>query len=290
MSAAVASRSRWLKRFHRAQDAPARLVCFPHAGGAAGFYFPLSRALSPTVETLAVQYPGRQDRRAEPGLGDIGELTDGIAEALVPLLDSRPLALFGHSMGAVLAYETARRLEHEVGSPPAVLFTSGRRAPCRRRVENMHQREDQVLVEELRELGGTDPDLLDDLGIMRLLLPAIRRDYQAIETYRHRAGQELSCPVTVLTGDRDPRTTIDEASDWKHHTTGACTLEVFPGGHFFLSEHMTDVAGLVTARLLPSRRQSRPRTVPHPPNDPQMPVSRRPRDVRSHERRKRNQR
>ncbi|MGW5611627.1 thioesterase II family protein [Streptomyces sp. NPDC003753] len=254
MSAAVAMESRWLRRFHRAEHAPARLVCFPHAGGAAGFYFPLSKALSSTVETLAVQYPGRQDRRAEPGVGDVGELTDGIVEALVPLLDSRPLALFGHSMGAVLAYEVARHLEHETGSPPAVLFASGRRAPSRRRVENMHLREDQALVEELRELGGTAPELLDDLDVMRLLLPAIRRDYQAIETYRHRAGRELSCPITVLTGDQDRRTTIDEASDWKHHTTGGCTLEVFPGGHFFLSEHMPDVVRLVTARLLASGR------------------------------------
>lgn len=118
----------------------------------------------------------------------------------------------------------------------------------------MHLREDQVLMEELRELGGTDPELLGDVDVMRLLLPAIRRDYQAIETYRHRPGRELSCPITVLTGDEDPRTTIDEASDWKHHTTGDCTLEVFPGGHFFLSEHTADVVRLITARLLPSWR------------------------------------
>lgn len=254
MSPAVAMKSRWLRRFHRADNATARLICFPHAGGAAGFYFPLSKALSPTVETLAVQYPGRQDRRSEPGLGNIEELTEGIVEALVPLLDSRPLALFGHSMGAVVAYEVARRLEHETGSPPTALFASGRRAPSRRRVENMHLREDQALVEELRELGGTDPELLDDLDVMRLLLPAVRRDYQAIETYQHRTGRELSCPITVLIGEQDRRTTIDEASDWKHHTTGGCTLELFPGGHFFLSEHIPNVADLVTARLLPPSR------------------------------------
>lgn len=254
VNAAVATVSRWFKRFHPGQDAPVRLVCFPHAGGAAGFYFPLSEALSPTVETLAVQYPGRQDRRTELGLGTVEELADGIAEALVPLLDSRPLALFGHSMGAVLAYEVARRMEHEAASPPAALFTSGRRAPCRHRVEDTHLREDQALVEELRELGGTDPRLLDDAAVMRLFLPAVRRDYRAIETYRHRPGPELSCPITVLTGDQDPRTTIGEARDWRHHTTGACTLEVFGGGHFFLGEHLPDVAALVTARLQPPRR------------------------------------
>lgn len=254
MSAAVATESRWLRRFHRAEHAPARVVCFPHAGGAAGFYFPLSKALSPTVETLAVQYPGRQDRRTEPALGNVEELTDGIVEALVPLLDGRPLALFGHSMGAVLAYEVARRLGNEAAPPPALLFASGRRAPCRRRVEDMHLREDQALLDELRKLGGTDPELLDEPDVMRLLLPAVRRDYQAIETYRHRPGPELGCPVTVLTGDRDDRTTLDEAGDWKHHTTGGCTLRVFPGGHFFLTDHTPGVAALITAGLLPSRR------------------------------------
>lgn len=250
VNAALATTSRWFRRFHPGQDAPARIVCFPHAGGTAGFYFPLSEKLSPAVETLAVQYPGRQDRRTEPALGNIEGLADGIVAALVPLLDSRPLALFGHSMGAVLAYEVARRMEHEVGKPPTTLFTSGRRAPCRHRVENTHLREDQALVDELRELGGTDPQLLDDSAVMRLLLPAVRRDYQAIETYRYRPGPGVSCPITVLTGDQDPRTTIDEARDWQHHTTGRCTLQAFPGGHFFLGEHLADVAALVTVRLL----------------------------------------
>ncbi|MFE7588529.1 thioesterase II family protein [Kitasatospora sp. NPDC057512] len=254
MTAAVATGSRWTKRFHPAEDAPVRLVCLPHAGGAAGFWFPLSEALAPAVETLAVQYPGRQDRRAEPGLDDIEDLTDGIVRALVPLLDERPLALFGHSMGAVLAYEAARRLEHEVGAPPVALIVSGRRAPCRIREETVHLKSDQELVAELRELGGTGPELLDDPDVMRLLLPGIRRDYRAIETYRHRPGREPSCPVTVLTGADDPRTTVTEAGDWKRHTTGRCTLEVFPGGHFFLGEHTAGIARLVTARLLPSPR------------------------------------
>ncbi|MEV6210455.1 alpha/beta fold hydrolase [Kitasatospora sp. NPDC051914] len=250
MNAAVATRSRWLRRFHQADDAAVRLICFPHAGGAAGFYFPMSRALSPYVDVHAVQYPGRQDRRSEPGSVDIDELADGIVGALAPILDGGPLAFFGHSMGAVLAYETARRLERRAGFSPVVLFASGRRAPSRRREENVHLRGDRALLEELRQLGGTAPELLDDHEVMQALLPAIRRDYQAIETYRHRPGTEPSCPIAVLTGDDDPRTTLDEARDWKHHTTGGCTLHVIPGSHFFLSEHTQDVAALITARLL----------------------------------------
>ena len=100
----------WIRGFHPGADGAPRLVCFPHAGGSATFYFPLSRALAPSMEVLAVQYPGRQDRRAEPCIDSIDGLADEIVDALRPLTD-RPMALFGHSMGAVLAYETARSWE-----------------------------------------------------------------------------------------------------------------------------------------------------------------------------------
>ncbi|WP_455353245.1 thioesterase II family protein [Streptomyces sp. SYSU K217416] len=251
MTGPVPTDTRWLRRFHASDRAAVRLVCLPHAGGAAGFYFPFSRALSPAVEVLAVQYPGRQDRRSEPALDDIAELIDGIMEALTPLLDERPLALFGHSMGAVVAYETARRLEHELQAPPAVLFASGRRAPSRHRDEYAHLKDDEGLVDELRTLDGTDAEVLDDLDVLRMVLPAVRVDYRAIETYRHRPAPEPSCPVAVLLGEDDPKVTHDEAAAWRHHTTGTCTLDTFPGGHFFVRDVAADITGLIAHRLRP---------------------------------------
>ena len=130
----------WLRRFHPAADAPVRLVCFPHAGGSASFYFPGSAALADGCDVSALQYPGRQDRRHEPNVDDIGVLADRIAPVLEPLFD-RPVVFFGHSMGAVLAFEVARRLEAR-GHEPALLFASGRRAPSTVREENVHQRDD----------------------------------------------------------------------------------------------------------------------------------------------------
>ncbi|MFF8288542.1 thioesterase II family protein [Streptomyces sp. NPDC016309] len=251
MSTPVPTDTRWLRRFHPAPGAPLRLVCFPHAGGAAGSFHSFSKGLSPVVEVLAVQYPGRQDRRSEPALDDIGGLADGITEALRPVLDERPLALFGHSMGAVLAYETARRLEHRLGAPPVQLFASGRRAPSRHRDERAHLLDDAGLVDELRSLGGTDTEVLDDLDVLRLVLPAVRVDYRAIETYRHHPAPEPSCPVAVLLGEDDPRVTRDEGEDWHRHTTGPCTLHTFPGGHFFLRDAEDAVVRLVRDRLRP---------------------------------------
>ncbi|OON73467.1 thioesterase II family protein [Streptomyces tsukubensis] len=251
MNSPLATGTRSYRRFHPAPGARSRLVCFPHAGGAAGTYTALSKELAPDTEVLGVQYPGRQDRAAEKGVGDIHELAAGVVEELVPLLDDRPLALFGHSMGALVAYETARLLEHEHGAPAAMLFASGRRAPSRRREgeRKIHLKDDQGLVEELRALGGTDERLLAEPALLEVILPPVRADYRAVETYRHRPGPEPRCPFTVLVGDEDPRTTMEEVDDWRLHTDGACTVEVFPGGHFFVLDRTQEIAALVSARL-----------------------------------------
>ncbi|MFF7726456.1 thioesterase II family protein [Streptomyces sp. NPDC008001] len=238
---------KWIRRFHPAEQAPVRLVCLPHAGGSASYFFPLSKALSPSVDVLSVQYPGRQDRRADPCIDSIAGLADRTAEILAPAAD-RPLALFGHSMGAALAFEVALRLE-ERGTVPVALFVSGRRAPSRHRAETVHLRSDEELVEELRRLSGTDAGMLDNPEVLEMVLPALRADYRAIETYRARPGLRVGCPVHALTGDADPKATTDEVRDWEHHTTGAFTISVFPGGHFYLNDHQQEIAKIIASAV-----------------------------------------
>ncbi|MEU6167578.1 thioesterase II family protein [Streptomyces tanashiensis] len=238
----------WVRRYHSAPDSPMRLVCLPHAGGSSTFYFPVSKALSPAVEVLAVQYPGRQDRLAEPGIESLPELADRIFEALQPFTD-RPLALFGHSMGAVLAHELALRMR-DAGLPdPVRLFVSGRRAPSCRRDEDIRLRSDAGILDELKALHGTDESMLNDPDVLDMIMPAIRSDYRAVETYQLASDGLLSCPVTVLTGDDDPRVAPAEADLWREYTTGETDLHVFPGGHFFLADRAADVVSLVADRL-----------------------------------------
>ncbi|MFC7896653.1 thioesterase II family protein [Streptomyces sp. NPDC057381] len=238
----------WVRRFHPAPDSGVRLVCLPHAGGSASFYFALSRALTPAIDLLAVQYPGRQDRRHEPNIGSLPELADRIFET-VGHLDDRPLALFGHSMGAVLAFEVALRMR-DAGLPtPVRLFASGRRAPSRDRDERLHLGSDAQLLAEVRRLGGPHAALLAEPDVRDMIMPSIRSDYRAVENYRWAPGPSLDCPVTVLTGDSDPRVSLDEAQAWQEHTTGATEVEVFPGGHFFLLDHNARLARLLTDRL-----------------------------------------
>ncbi|MFF9402327.1 thioesterase II family protein [Streptomyces sp. NPDC014744] len=237
----------WIRRYHPRPDAAVRVVCLPHAGGSAPFYRPVSAALPASVDVLAVQYPGRQDRRAEPCVATIEELADRVTPLLLARAD-RPLVLFGHSMGATLGYEIARRLEHDHGVVPHALFASARRAPAVPRTETAHLRDDEGLIKEMRLLSGTESAILDDTELIRMALPAIRADYRAAETYVHRPGPKLSCPVWSLVGDNDPKVTLDEARAWSQHTEGAFEFRVFAGGHFYLTDHQHDIVRLITDR------------------------------------------
>nr|BAW35601.1 putative type II TE [Streptomyces sp. RK95-74] len=241
----------WIRRFHPAPDSPFRLVCLPHAGGSASFYFPMSQALSPAIDVICLQYPGRQDRRMDPRIEDIGEYADAIAAELKPWLDL-PTAFFGHSMGATLAFEVTRRLERDADFSPVALFASGRRAPSTHRDENVHRRDDDGIVREMKVLSGTDSRVLGNEEILRMAMPAIRGDYKAIETYRAEPGAAVRAPITVLTGDSDPRTSLEEAEAWRAHTTGGFDIQVLPGGHFFLANHQERINKLVSETLTAS--------------------------------------
>jgi surfactin synthase thioesterase subunit len=243
MSQLSANADLWCRRYHPARNASARLVCLPHAGGSAPFFLPVSAALSPRVDVVAMQYPGRQDRRTERPIDDMTVLADRIYEILrrQPEL---PLTIFGHSLGAVAGFEVARRLE-AAGHGPVRLFASGRRGPSTYRDEAVHLRDDAGILAEVRRLNGTASALLSDDELMRAALPALRADYQAAETYRCAPDVTINCPITVLTGDVDPKTTLDEANAWAEHTTGAFDVQVFAGGHFFLTEHTDAIIKLL---------------------------------------------
>ncbi|QKW11215.1 thioesterase [Streptomyces sp. NA04227] len=239
----------WIRRYHPADPGAPKLVVLPHAGGSGTFYFPMSRALAPRVEVLAIQYPGRQDRRSEKLLESVDELADQLFPLLLDRLEG-PFALFGHSMGASLAFEVARRLE-EAGRAPRALFASARPAPSRQREGGtVHLGTDDELIALIKGLSGTDSQVLEDEELLRLTLPAVRGDYKAAETYRYRPGRSLTCPVYALTGDDDPMVTEDEARAWGEHTSGPFALDVYRGGHFYLVNHQAAINKSVTERLL----------------------------------------
>ncbi|GAA1853544.1 thioesterase II family protein [Myceligenerans crystallogenes] len=235
----------WFRRFTPEAQGRPRLICFPHAGGAASAYSTLARALGPHVEVLSVQYPGRQDRRNEPLVPDVAELATSIAG----VLPEGPYAFFGHSMGAVVAYEVARRLADAggagggvAGAGPVRLFASGRAAPSVPNSRFVHKLDDAGLLGDVRYLRGTGADVLDDPDVLAMVLPPLRADYTAIETYEWTPGPPLDVPVTVLIGDDDPLVDATQARAWDQHTTAGTTLRPYPGGHFYLDDQAPRLA------------------------------------------------
>src|SRR3569833_2958241 len=234
----------WFRRLHPAEPGAPRLICFPHAGGTASYFHSLSATLAPAVDVLAVQYPGRQDRHAEPLVDDLFLLADRLAGVLAAEVTG-PTAFFGHSMGASLAFEVARRLN------PGLLglFVSGRRASVSFSGGPVPERTDDELLADVRRIGGTDPRVLAHPELLRLVLPVLRNDFKAAEGYHYRPGPDVSCPVFALFGDRDPRVTEVQARRWAEHTSGPFELMSFPGGHFYLNDNLGEVGGLIGERL-----------------------------------------
>ncbi|AGP51716.1 thioesterase II family protein [Streptomyces rapamycinicus] len=249
MALPATGESRWFRRFRPRPEAEISLVCLPHAGGTASFYFPLSELLPSTVEALVVQYPGRQDRLHEPCIESVPEMARAVFDVLKPLAVKRPVALFGHSMGAAVGFELAMLLERELGTTPLALFASARSAPSLHRGRDVHRLDDAELVAELRRLSGTEAQILDERELLQLALPSIRGDYKASETYTAEPGATLRCDVVALTGEADDHVSVEEAASWREHTTGGFDLRVFPGGHFYVADHGAAVTAAITDSL-----------------------------------------
>ncbi|GAA0553123.1 alpha/beta fold hydrolase [Paractinoplanes ferrugineus] len=244
----------WLRRYGSAPQAPHRLICLPHAGGSATFYHPVALALAPSVDVLAVQYPGRQDRRNEPFTATIQELAEQIVPAVRQVAD-RPLTFFGHSMGSTVAFEIVRQLQAE-GIAVSGMFVSGRFAPSVDRGERVHEMSDAGVLAELRRLDGTDARMFDTPDIVEMIMPALRNDYRAIETYKYLPGPPLTCAVYALLGDADPKVNAAEMRAWAGHTTGPFTFTTFAGGHFYLTHHMPAILAAITAHIEEEQRTS----------------------------------
>lgn len=241
----------WL-RVHRAEAGSAlRLLCFPYAGGSASVFHGWHGL---GAQVCAVELPGRAARLREPAFDRAEPLVRACVEALLPHLGVR-FALFGHSLGALVAYETASLLEREYGRVAERLFVSGRgdpRAALPGPRRALHTLPDAELIEELRGLAGTPPEVLANEELMRLVLPALRADFAVHETYRHERRPALGCPLVVLGGANDVLAPPTSLQAWRDHTRAGCEQLTFPGGHFFIHTAREAVLAAVAARLAPA--------------------------------------
>jgi pyochelin biosynthesis protein PchC len=233
----------WLRRYRELPQARSRLVCFPYAGGSANVFRLWPKGLPTDVEVIAVQYPGRQDRLAEPAIDDMDALATRIADVL-DRLPEKPTVLFGHSMGASIAYEVVRRLAVR----PRLLVASGHNAPHRALAKPVPRTEDEVIA-EVREVDGAY-EVLADPDLRELAMPALVADYRLIRGYLPTAHpRRVPVPIVAYTGQLDPTASLEAVRGWSELTTSTFELVSFPGGHFFLESDSDAVLADLAARL-----------------------------------------
>lgn len=248
----------WAVRWRPAPQAPLRLFCLPHTGAGAATYRWWAAYLAPDIEVVAVRLPGRESRFDDPPIDRMTRLVPAMLDALEPMLD-RPHAWFGHSMGALIAFEACRGVRDRGLDHPVHLLVSGRRAPhLPDRETPVHAAPTADLVGRLRELNGTPDEVLADRAALDSLLPLLRADFAVSETYRREPAPPLDCPISTFGGTRDPMTTVEELDGWRAHTTRGYRLRIFDGDHFFVHERRQQVltairtdlsAGALSARV-----------------------------------------
>lgn len=226
-----------------------RLFCFPYAGGSSLIYRTWGAALPGSVEVYPVELPGRAVRIAEQPYTQMDPLIEELVQGLQPLLD-KPFAFFGHSMGALVSFELARRLRRQYSLLPAKLFVSAHRAPQLPNADpTTHLLSDVELIDKLRTMGGTPEEVLAHPELMQLMLPVIRADFTVCDTYTYTVEPPLDCPIVVFGGFDDTTVQRDELERWNDQTTTVCTLQMFPGGHLFINSQQQRLLEIVGQEL-----------------------------------------
>ncbi len=236
----------WLTRPKPNPKARLRLYCFPYAGGAPQIFSSWVSLLPSEVEVLAICMPGRGRRFAEPAFTDM----EPVMQALAPLLPlDKPFAFFGHSMGALIGFELARRIRDRSGREPQHLFVSACFAPHESDPRPIHHLAEPDFVRELTELNGMPREVLENRELIQLVMPMIRADFTLTETYAFGESSPLTCPLTAIGGTDDSFATQSNLEAWRRHTSGSFELRMFRGDHFYLHSAQQQLLSYIGSQL-----------------------------------------
>lgn len=224
------------------------LFIFPHAGGSPSFYAPFAKSFTADIKRVAVQYPGKGGSHDLASFTSISELADQVCGKLPPFGDdSGQMAFFGHSMGGLVAFEVARRLE-ESGHGIGALFISATAAPGRSGYDYIPD-SDKGLLDAVSAMTGVNPEFLENPEFASRILPTLR-GFKAITKYQCAPESTVSCPIFVFHADDDEVATAEKVAPWAERTTAQCVIREFPGHHFYLTEHLPDLVEDIEKRML----------------------------------------
>jgi medium-chain acyl-[acyl-carrier-protein] hydrolase len=240
----------WFEHLSRAAVPSLRLFCFPYAGGSAEVYRRWQRWFPEQIDVCLVHLPGRGKRLRERPFTRLIPLVNAIADNM-GYETHIPYALYGHSMGALITFELGRELLRRNHTGPEHLFVSGRHAPSWPKNEpttfNLPHDE---FIEKIRELNGTPRDVLDNAELMELFIDLLRADFQAVETYEYRAGEQVSCPITVYGGLQDKDVPVESCRAWQEQTSANSKVRMFTGDHFFIRNPAPEFIGAFRSDVL----------------------------------------
>jgi len=228
-----------------------RLFCLPFAGGGASAYRQWSKHFSPEIEVCPIQLPGRENRFSEPAIKNAQQLAQQLANQL-QMYANKPFAIYGHSMGALLAFETTRVLQRQGLPMPEVLFLGAHRAAHRPpKRKPMHTLDDNAFIQKLQTFGGFPDEVLASKELVQFLLPTLRADFSLCDSYVFEADDApLECPMSLFAGEFDEEVTPEDMTDWQIHCAQMAQLHRLDGGHFFLRSHLDALVERMRISLL----------------------------------------
>ena len=234
-------------------QAQTRLLCIHHAGGSSLLFRNWVESMPPSIEIITAELPGRGRKFGEPLLEDFNIVAEELFRAIAMLEQDKPMAILGHSLGALLAFDLAKKLEGRNFQSPLALFVSGCKSAALFSSEGCSRKStmsDSELTKALRNHNGTESDLLESEEFLELFLPIFRADYKLVESFRTKLPiEKLRCPLVALGGTEDPDISTFQLLDWQSHTKNKFTHHLFSGDHFFIQSQEAKVMGAVAHEL-----------------------------------------
>lgn len=231
-----------------------KLFCFPYAGGSSMIYSKWKNRLDNSIDFIPVELNGRGKKYGKTLYENMDEVVADIYDSISNVIEESEYALFGHSMGSLIALEIALKVLKKTRKPPVHIFFSGQKAPhIKNNIAQRHTLPNDEFIEEIAKLGGTPKELFENPELLDVFLPILRSDFKVVETYEYKHDfRKLSCDITVINGNED-KFTEKEISGWRELTDKSCKIIMLNGGHFFINEKTKEIINIINYTLANDR-------------------------------------